>query len=76
MGSRTTPRKLMGSMEPIEPMLTEPLYRVVKRNCQVAKLHCSEHLNENMVENSSPTCKHNLFALIQSKKMFVKCPGM
>ena len=52
------------------------LYRVVKRNCQVAKLHCFEHLNENMVENSSPTCKHNLFALIQSKKMFVECPGM
>ena len=53
-----------------------PNYRVVKRNCQVAKLHCFEHLNENMVENSSPTCKHNLFALIQSKKMFIKCPGM
>ena len=44
------------------------IYRVVKQNCQVARLHCSEHLNENMVENSSPTCKHNLFELIQSKK--------
>ena len=43
----------------------------MKRNSQVAKLHCFEHLNENMVENSSPTCKHNLFALIQSKQFLV-----
>ena len=44
---------------------------------QVVKLIDSEHVNENMVQNSSPTCKHNLFTLIQSKeRMFVECPGM
>ena len=47
-------------------------YRVVKQNCQVVRLVDSEHVNENMVQNSSPTCKHNLFALIKSKKMFLK----
>ena len=52
------------------------LYRVVKQNLQVVKLVDSEHVNKNMVQNSSPTCKHNLFTLIQSKKMFVECPGM
>ena len=48
------------------------LYRVEKQNLQVVKLVDSEHVNENMVQNSSPTCKHNLFALIKSKKMFLK----
>ena len=38
---------------------------------QVVKLVDSEHVNENMVQNSSPTCKHILFALIQSKKFLV-----
>ena len=52
------------------------IYRVVKQNLQVVKLVDSEHVNENMVQKSSPTCKHNLFTLIQSKKMFVECPGM
>ena len=47
-------------------------YRVEKQNLQVVKLVDSEHVNENMVQNSSPTCKHNLFALIKSKKMFLK----
>ena len=51
-------------------------YRVEKQNLQVAKLVNFEHVNENMVKNSSPTCKHNLFALIQSKKLFVKCLGI
>ena len=37
---------------------------------QVVKVVDSEHVNENVVQNSSPTCKHNLFALIQSKKFF------
>ena len=46
-------------------------YRVVKQNCQVVKLVDSEYVNVNMVQNSSPTCKHNLFALIQSKKFLV-----
>ena len=46
-------------------------YRVVKQNLQVVKLVDSEHVNENMVQNSSPTCKHNLFELIQSKKFLV-----
>ena len=49
---------------------------MVKRNCQVVKLVDSEYVNENMVQNSSPTCKHNLFALIQVKKLFVKCLDM
>ena len=40
------------------------LYRVVKQNLQVVKLVDSEHVNRNMVQNSSPTCKHNLFKLI------------
>ena len=44
---------------------------MVKQNLQVVKLVDSEHVNENMVQNSSPTCKHNLFALIQSKKFLV-----
>ena len=52
------------------------MYRMVKQNLQVVKLVDSEHVNKNMVQNSSPTCKHNLFTLIQSKKMFVECPGM
>ena len=38
---------------------------------QVVKLVDSEHVNKYMVQNSSPTCKHNLFALIQSKKFLV-----
>ena len=46
-------------------------YRVVKKNLQVVKLVHSEHVNEIMVQNSSPTCKHNLFELIQSKKILV-----
>jgi hypothetical protein len=44
------------------------LYRVEKQNLQALKLVDFEYVNEKMVENSSPTCKHNLFALIQSKK--------
>ena len=46
-------------------------YRVEKRNLQVAKLVNFEHVNENMAQNSSPACKHNLFGLIQSKKLLV-----
>ena len=48
------------------------LYRVVKQNCQVVKIVNFGHMNEFGVQNSSPTCEHNLFTLIQSKKMFVK----
>ena len=51
---------------------TEALYRVVKRNFQVVKIVNFGHMNEFGVQNSSPTCEHNLFILIQSKKMFVK----
>ena len=51
-------------------------YMVEKQNLQVVKLVDFEHVSENMIENSSPTCKHNLFALIQSKKLFVKCLGI
>ena len=47
------------------------MYRVEKQNLQVAKLVNFEHVNENMVKNSSPTFKHNLFELIQSKKFLV-----
>ena len=42
-----------------------------KQNLQEVKLVDSEHVIENMVQNSSPTCKHKLFALIQSKKFLV-----
>ena len=49
-----------------------PKYRVVKRNFQVVKIVNFGHMNEFGVQNSSPTCEHNLFTLIQSKKMFVK----
>ena len=42
-----------------------------KQNLQVVKLVDSEHVNENIVQNSSPTCKHNLFEVIQSKKFLV-----
>ena len=52
------------------------LYRVEKQNLQVERPIGFEHLNEIMVQNSSPTCKHNLFALIQSKKLLVKCLGI
>ena len=38
---------------------------------QVVKLVDSEYVNENMVQNSRPTCKNNLFKLIQSKKFLV-----
>ena len=62
----------MGSLEIAELLK----YRVVKQNLQVVKLVDSEHVNKNMVQNSSLTCKHNLFTLIQSKKMFVEFPGM
>ena len=47
-------------------------YRVVKQNLQVVKLVDSEHVNKNMVQNSSPTCKHNLFTLIQSKNFLLQ----
>ena len=39
---------------------------MVKQNLQVVKLVDSEYVNENMVQNSSPT-----FKLIQSKKFLV-----
>ena len=55
---------------------TDTVYRVEKQNLQVAKLVNFEHVNENMAQNSSPTSKHNLFALIQSKKLLVKCLGI
>ena len=42
-----------------------------KQNLQVERPIGFEHLYEIMVQNSSPTCKHNLFALIQSKKFLV-----
>ena len=51
-------------------------YRVEKQNLQVERPIGFEHLNEIMVQNSSPTCKHNLFALIQSKKIFVRLIAM
>ena len=47
---------------------TIKVYRVVKRNQQVVKLVVSEHVNENMVQNSSPTCIHNLCIYIDSKQ--------
>ena len=52
------------------------LYRVEKRNLQVAKLVNFEHVNENMAQNSSPACEHNLFALIQGKKLLIKFLGI
>ena len=45
---------------------------MVKRNFQVVKIDSFGHMNEFGVQNSNPTCEHNLFTLIQSKKMFVK----
>ena len=51
-------------------------YRVEKQNLQAAKLVNFEHVNENMAQNSSPACKHSLFALIRGKKLFVKCLGI
>ena len=44
----------------------------MKQNCQVVKIVNFGHMNEFGVQNSSPTCEHNLFTLIQIKKMFVK----
>ena len=52
-------------------LINEIKYRVVKWNQQVAILVDSEHVNENMVQNSSPTCKHTLFEVIKSKKFLV-----
>ena len=46
-----------------------------KQNLQVERPIGFEHLYEIMVQNSSPTCKHNLFALIQSKKFLVFALG-
>ena len=51
-------------------------YRVVKRNCQVVRFVDFGQMNEFMVQNSSPTCQHNLFTLIQIKKMFLKYLAM
>ena len=45
-------------------------YRVVKRNCQVVRFVDFGQMNHFIVQNSSPTCQHNLFTLIQIKKMF------
>ena len=45
---------------------------MVKRNFQVVKIINFGHMNEFWVQNSSPISEHNLFTLIQSKKMFVK----
>ena len=42
-----------------------------KQNLQVERPIGFEHLYEIMVQNSSPTCKHNLFEVIQSKKFLV-----
>ena len=58
------------------PSGSQSTYRVEKQNLQVVKPLRFEHLNENMAQNSSPTCKHILFALINSKKLIVKCLGM
>ena len=44
----------------------------MKRNFQVVKIVDFGLMNEFGVQTSSPTCEHNLFTLIQSKKMFVK----
>ena len=62
--------------DPVWSRDTKTVYRVEKQNLQVAKLVNFEHVNENMAQNSSPTSKHNLFALIQGKKLFVKCLGI
>ena len=52
------------------------MYRVVKQNWQVVRFVDFGQMNEFMVQNSSPTCQHNLFTLIQIKKMFFKYLAM
>ena len=52
------------------------MYRVVKQNWQVVRFVDFGQMNEFMVQNSSPTCQHNLFTLIQIKKMFLKYLAM
>ena len=49
---------------------------MVKQNCQVVRFVDFGQMNEFMVQNSSPTCQHNLFTLIQIKKMFFKYLAM
>ena len=51
-------------------------YRVEKQNLQVERPIGFEHLDKIVVQNSSPTCKHNLFALLQSKKILVRLIAM
>ena len=43
------------------------IYKVEKQNLQVAKLVNFEHVNKNMAQNSSPACKHTLFALFKAQ---------
>ena len=66
--------KLFVDPKPVE--LRESAIQGGEAKFACIKLVDSEHINKNMVQNSSPTCKHNLFTLIQSKKMFVECPAM
>ena len=44
-------------------------YRVVKRNCQVVRFRDFEHMRTRMAQVFCITSRHNIYLLIQSKKL-------
>ena len=47
-------------------------YRVVKRNCQVVRFRDFEHMRARMAQLFCKSSRHNIYLLIQSKKIEVK----
>ena len=45
------------------------MYRVVKQNFQVVRFRDFEHMRARMAKNFCTTSRHNIYLLIQSKKM-------
>ena len=48
------------------------LYRVVKQNCQVVRFRDFEHMRARMAQLFCKSSRHNIYLLIQSKKIEVK----
>ena len=54
-------------------MLTSKIiYRVVKQNCQVVRFRDFEHMRARTAQFFLKTSRHNIYLLIQSKKIEVK----
>ena len=50
-------------------LFTRVLYRVVKQNCQVVRFRDFEHMRARMAQFFFKTSRHNIYLLIQSKKL-------